>query len=78
MADMNEMALDLSDRRFDFSADSLVKETLLGGIMSRRPDSKNSRIPVSLDELADSGRGASAAKQNLQRGRSDPGKGRGI
>ncbi|MCL2068346.1 MAG: hypothetical protein FWH00_00445 [Oscillospiraceae bacterium] len=77
MADMNEITFDLSDSRFDFSTDSLVRESLLGGILSRGADSKGARIPVSLDELAGS---SQRLPKNPQPGRehTPPGKGRGI
>ncbi len=52
---MNETAIDFSSGRFDFSRDSLIRESLLERLMSRQAgksaESAGSRTPVSLDEL---------------------------
>ena len=76
MADRNEMTFDLTDSRFDFSADSCVKESLLGKLLSRGQGSKSARVPVSLDELTG---GSQRLPQNPQPNREHPppGKGRG-
>ncbi len=47
---MSEFTVDLSEGQYDFSNDSLVKESLLKGLLARQA----SRKAVSFEELDDS------------------------
>ena len=48
---MSEITLDLTEARFDFSVDSLVRDTLLTSLLARQKNADSSRKPVSLEEI---------------------------
>jgi hypothetical protein len=52
---MNELVIDLNSDAFDFSKDSLIKETLLKGLLARQSKkqskSGDARTSISLDDL---------------------------
>jgi hypothetical protein len=50
---MSEFSMNLNDARFDFSADSKVKDSLLKSILSRQTE----RAPVSFNDLLGQERG---------------------
>ena len=64
---MSEMAFDLTEARFDFSADSRVKDTLLQSLLARQKAVDPSRVPLSLDELGGAGQGGAGNSTRLER-----------
>jgi len=74
---MSENALDLNDARFDFSTDSLIKDTLLQGLLARQKDDQ--RVPISFDEIVggDSPKTPDNASR-MERDLPSPDKGRGL
>ena len=57
---MDELFPDLNDSRFDFSAGSLIRESLFERLTSKQMHAGGSRISVRLDALEDAERGAAA------------------
>lgn len=45
------------DDRFSFAEDSLVRDKLLGTLLAKREATRQERVPVSFDSLADEERG---------------------
>jgi hypothetical protein len=79
---MSERAFDLTEARFDFSNDSLVKDSLLERLLSRQKNAESSRVQVSLDSVMGvEDRGITQASDSAlgrERDLPSPDKGRGL
>ena len=62
---MDELYPDLNDSRYDFSADSLVRESLIQRLTASQLGPAQSRIPMRLDDLDASDAGGRAHARDL-------------